>query len=80
GMRKRIRRVRKGPPGNEPVATPASHPGAYLTVEHATRRIHLLGITANPNSAWMAQQARNLLTGVPQFVGIFGLDREHRAW
>ncbi|MGH4011959.1 MAG: integrase core domain-containing protein [Pseudonocardiaceae bacterium] len=32
-----------------------------FVVEHANRRVHLLGITANPNGAWVAQQARNFL-------------------
>jgi putative transposase len=30
-------------------------------IELATRRGHLAGVTANPNGAWVAQQARNLL-------------------
>ncbi len=29
-------------------------------IEHGTRRIHLSGITAHPDGAWTAQQARNL--------------------
>jgi hypothetical protein len=28
-------------------------------IEHYTRRLHVAGITANPDGAWTAQQARN---------------------
>jgi hypothetical protein len=30
-------------------------------IEHASRTIHIMGVTTNPTGAWIAQQARNLL-------------------
>jgi putative transposase len=34
---------------------------ALIVIEHGTRRVHLAGITANPDGAWTTQAARSLL-------------------
>jgi putative transposase len=39
---------------------------ALIIIEHGTRRVHLAGITANPDGAWTTQAARNFLMDLGQ--------------
>jgi putative transposase len=38
-------------------------------IEIASRRVHLAGLTANPNGTWVIQQARNLLMDLDERAG-----------
>jgi hypothetical protein len=42
-----------------------------FVVEVGTRFVHVLGVTASPDGAWVAQQARNLLIDLGDRAGEF---------